>query len=79
MSVDGFFTHVTRELGPDLAQRIQLLCAEGRYLQEIRLNLPRDILPSSDVAKMAAGAPQARSRTENCASDSIYIERSGRE
>jgi ribonuclease T2 len=79
MSVSEFFAQVRRELGPDVEQKVQLLCAGGRYLQEIRLSLPRDVVPGPDIAQMVAGAPKVRSRTEKCDSDRIYIERSGRE
>jgi ribonuclease T2 len=79
MSVSAFFAQVRLELGPDVEQRIQLLCARGRYLQELRVNLPRDVVPDPDIAKMVAGAPKMRSRTDQCDSDRIYIERSGRE
>jgi len=79
MSVSDFFAQVRRELGPDMEQKVQLMCAEGKYLQEIRLSLPRDIVPGQDMAQMVAGAPKLRSRTDKCDSDRIYIERSGRE
>ncbi|MFE8605527.1 ribonuclease T2 family protein [Archangium violaceum] len=79
MSVNDFFANVRRELGPDVEQRIQLLCAGGRFLQEIRLSLPRDIVPSPDIAKMVQGAPRVMPRTSNCNSDTIFIERSGRD
>jgi hypothetical protein len=55
MSVSDFFAHGRRELGPDVEQKIQLLCAEGKYLQEIRLSLPKDIVPSWLGAKPRAG------------------------
>jgi ribonuclease T2 len=79
MSASDFFAHVRSELGPDVEQKIQLLCAGGRYLQEIRLSLPRDVVPDPDISKMVAGAPNTRSRTDKCDSDRIYIERSGKE
>ncbi|HEX5746463.1 MAG TPA: hypothetical protein VFZ09_09475 [Archangium sp.] len=79
MSVSDFFADVRRELGPDVEQRIQLLCAGGRFLQEVRLSLPRDIVPSPDIAKMTQGAPRMGSKTSNCNTDTIYIERSGKD
>lgn len=79
MSVNGFFAHVRRELGPDVEQRLQVLCARGRYLQEIRLNLPREPMATPDITKMVAGAPQVRTRVDKCDSDSIYIEAPGRD
>jgi len=79
MSVSDFFAHVRRELGPEVEQRIQLLCAGGRFLQELRLSLPRDVVPNPDIAKMVEGAPRMGSRTSNCNSDRIYIERSGKD
>ncbi|MBN1209340.1 MAG: hypothetical protein JXB05_31100 [Myxococcaceae bacterium] len=79
MSVSDLFAQVRRELGPDVEQKIQLLCAGGKYLQEIRLSLPRDVVPGPDIARMVAGAPRMRSRTNKCDSDTIYIERSGQE
>ncbi|WP_224368891.1 ribonuclease T2 family protein [Hyalangium versicolor] len=79
MSVSEFFAQVRRELGPDVEQKVQLLCTGGRYLQEIRLSLPRDIVPDPDIAKMVAGAPRLSARTDKCDSDRIYIERSGKE
>ncbi|WP_375764890.1 hypothetical protein NR798_24545 [Archangium gephyra] len=79
MSVNDFFAHVRRELGPEVEQRIQLLCAGGRFLQELRLSLPRDVVPSLDIAKMVQGAPPVVPRTSNCRTDTIYIERSGKD
>jgi len=79
MNVSDFFAHVKRELGPEVESRIQLLCARGRYLQEIRISLPRDFVSDPDIAKVVAGAPKVRSRTQKCDSGRIYIERSGRE
>ncbi|KFA89768.1 ribonuclease T2 family protein [Archangium violaceum] len=79
MSVNDFFATVRRELGPEVEQRIQLLCAGGRFLQEIRLSLPRDIVPGPDIAKMVQGAPRIGPKTSKCNTDTIIIERSGRD
>jgi ribonuclease T2 len=79
MSVSDFFAQVRRELGPDVEQKIQLLCTKGRFLQEIRLSLPRELVPGPDIAQLVAGAPRVRSRTDKCDSDKIFIERSGTE
>jgi ribonuclease T2 len=79
LSVSEFFEQVRRELGPDVEQKVQLLCTGGRYLQEIRLNLPKDVVPGKELAQLVAGAPRMRSRTDKCDSDRIYIERSGKQ
>ncbi|MCI5126532.1 MAG: ribonuclease I, partial [Candidatus Electrothrix sp. AR5] len=52
-------------------------CSKKKYLQEIRLNLPKEIVVDNDIATMVAGAKTFGNFTSRCAKD-IYIERSGK-
>lgn len=69
--------HIEKKLGKEVADRVQLVCSKKKYLQEIRLNLPKKIVVDDDIAQMVAGAKSFGSFTSRCAKD-IYIERSGK-
>lgn len=77
MSVQRFFEHITATLDQDVADRVMLVCANGQYLQEIRINLPFNFIADGDLSRLVSGADQFKSRTQGCSGSDIYIERSG--
>jgi ribonuclease T2 len=79
MSAKDFFQKVKDAHGDDAAGRIMLLCADGKYLQEIRIALPLNFTTGTDLAKLTAGAPKFPRQTQKCSDDRIYVERSGRD
>ncbi|RWX42996.1 ribonuclease T2 [Candidatus Electrothrix aarhusensis] len=77
INADAYRKHIEKKLGKEVADRVQLVCSKKKYLQEIRLNLPKNIVVDNDLAKMVSEAKTFRSFTSRCAKD-IYIERSGK-
>lgn len=78
MSIRDFYTQIAAQHGQDVADKVNLLCADGQYLQEIRINLPAVIPESADLRQLTAGAPvSSDKKASTCNSDSIYVERSG--
>lgn len=77
ISAGELFQQIKDAYGPDVADRVQLLCAGGSYLQEIRVNLPRNFSVDQDLKKLTSGAVKMKSRTNGCSKDSIHIEKSG--
>jgi len=76
MTVQEFFDEVTEEHGQEVAERIALVCTKGKYLQEVRINLPRVLPAANDLKQLTAGAPKATNRTGQC-KETIHIESSG--
>ena len=76
MTVQEFFDEITEEHGEEVADRIALVCTKGKYLQEVRVNLPRVLPAGSDLKQLTAGAPEASNRTGQC-KETIFIESSG--
>jgi ribonuclease T2 len=77
INADAYRKHIEKSLGKEVADRMQLVCSKKKYLQEIRLNLPKEIVVDNDIAKIVAGAKRFGNFTSRCAKD-IYIERSGK-
>lgn len=77
MSMKEFFANVKDAYGQEVADRITLLCADGKYLQEVRVNLPLNFIFDSDLSIMTKGAAKTKAKQEKCKSDSVYVESSG--
>jgi ribonuclease T2 len=74
MSVNEFFAKVKSAYGQEVADRITLVCAGGKYLQEVRVNLPLNFKADSNLAVMTKGAAKTGARKINCDGDSVYVE-----
>lgn len=77
INTDAYRSYIIDKLGKEVADRVQLACSKKRFLQEIRLNLPKNIVVDDDIAKMVSGAKTFGKFTSRCSKD-IYIERSGK-
>lgn len=77
ISAKRFFDHVRNSHGEEIAGKITLVCAKGRFLQEVRISLPLGFRTDGGIEKLAGGAKPAPEPTSKCGSDQIYIERSG--
>ena len=73
-----FKAEITASMGEDMARHVQLVCTRGKYLEEIRLNLPKQIDVDASLPEMVARAKPTATFTKDCGSE-IYIERSGRD
>ncbi|WP_158262662.1 ribonuclease T2 family protein [Photobacterium sanctipauli] len=73
ITVDDFKRYLTSQLGSKAAKRIQLSCAKGKYLQEVRIQLPRDFEQYPSFSEKLNAAPLARSFKGNCHSR-IHVE-----
>ncbi|XCN71106.1 MAG: ribonuclease I [Candidatus Electrothrix aestuarii] len=78
INLNEYRQHVEENLGKEVAERMQVLCSKRKFLQEIRINLPKEIVPDDDIAKMVSGAKTFNSFTSRCDKE-IYIERSGKD
>ncbi|MGF1682928.1 ribonuclease T2 family protein [Photobacterium minamisatsumaniensis] len=73
ISINEFQRYLSNQLGQQAVKRLQLSCLKGKYLQEIRLNLPLRFEEQNSLISNLNIAPPARSFKGNCNSD-IYIE-----
>jgi ribonuclease T2 len=78
IKVHDFFDRVQKRYGDKVANTIQLVCVQHKYLQEIRVSLALDFVTDRDLPQLVANARPAQSRTAGCA-DEIYIEAAGKE
>jgi ribonuclease T2 len=78
IKVNDFFDRVQKRYGDKVANTIQLVCVQRKYLQEIRVSLALDFVTDRDLPQLVANARPAQSRTAGCA-DEIYIEAAGKE
>ncbi len=74
-SIEDFNTSVSEEFDSDVLKRIELRCADNKYINEIRLSLPKVISQSHSLEEMLREAPAIRSST-NCPLQ-IFVEKSG--
>lgn len=79
ISVEEYRKHIEETMGKGVADRLRLVCAKGKYLQEVRMNLPKTIVADDDISKMVAGAEAFSGKFAPNCSNEIYIERSGRD
>lgn len=77
INTDEYRQYIEDNLGKEVADRMQLVCSKKKYLQEIRINLPKELVADDDIAKMLSGAKTFGKFTSKCSGD-IYIERSGK-
>ena len=77
MSMDEFFADVKEAYGQETADRIMLLCAGGKYLQEVRINLPLNFKADTNLSVMTKGAARSGARQNGCKGDKIFVESSG--
>ncbi len=76
MSINEFFANLQDAYGQETADRILLICTGGKYLQEVRVNLPLDFKCDPDLSVMTRGAARNKAKAENCKGDTIYVESS---
>ena len=67
------FKHVIERVGHGLSGHVQVQCAGGRYLQELRIHLPKTIRIGETLAETVSGAKRFKRFARGCA-DKIYIE-----
>jgi len=71
-----FKEHITSQMGEDVVKRIQIKCSGRKYLQEILINLPKEINEGPTVSDIVRGA-STFSSFENSCDQTIHIEESG--
>jgi ribonuclease T2 len=74
--VADFFARVKARHGDRVADSLTLVCTGHKYLQEIRVSLPREFGTDRDLAHMVGNAQPAPARLQGCA-DEVYIEAAG--
>lgn len=65
-------------MGAAAAKRVQLVCMEGRYLTEVRVNLSPVLNTSNKISTVMKNGPEFKSFAPTC-SYRIYIEASGKD
>ena len=68
--------YLTLHLGEEITKKIYLQCAKKKYLQEIRVHLPKKITAHSTLKELTRGAKDSGGFAGNCAAK-IFIERPG--
>jgi ribonuclease T2 len=74
IDVSDFKAELTKKMGINTVSRLRLVCAQHRYLQEIRLNLPMNAEQDSNWLQNLAKAPKSGRFIGNCRS-TIYIDK----
>ncbi|MCW5200836.1 hypothetical protein VU07_03380 [Desulfobulbus sp. F4] len=77
ISTAAYQKAIEDKLGKDVADRMQISCAKRQYLQEIRINLPKDVAADDNIGKMFARAEKFGKFAPGCDAE-IYIEKSGK-
>ncbi|WP_417914261.1 ribonuclease T2 family protein [Candidatus Electronema sp. JM] len=77
ISTAAYQKAIEEKLGKDVADRMQIHCAKRQYLDEIRINLPKDVVADDNIGKMVAGAETFGKFAPGC-DEEIYIEKSGK-
>ncbi len=72
-----FKSAIAAAMGNDVAERMQLICTQNTYLEEIRINLPKQIDLQEEIQQVIGKAKKFNAFTNGC-SDAIYIEASGK-
>ncbi|BAN45973.1 hypothetical protein [Metapseudomonas resinovorans] len=79
ISKDAFYRKVEEDFGSREARNNFLLICSGKYLQEVRVSLPRELKPADSLVGVVDGqfaARRSRDRNE-CSADRILIEAGG--
>lgn len=74
VDVDDFKDAMIKALGKETVSRIRLVCAQHRYLQEIRINLPKNAEQDPNWFNSLSQAPKSGAFIGNCRS-TIYIDK----
>ncbi len=74
VDVNDFKAALTKSMGDNAVSRMRLVCAQHRYLQEIRLNVPMNAEQDSQWLQNLSTAPKAGRFIGNCRS-TIYIDK----
>ncbi|PQJ67087.1 ribonuclease T2 family protein [Photobacterium angustum] len=77
VSVSSFKKKLVSSFGSNAVDRISLSCTQGKYLNEVRLNLGKDIDLSKPIVDLLNAGPKGRAFYGNCRK-MIYIEDSGK-
>ncbi|MFZ6873771.1 ribonuclease T2 family protein [Undibacterium sp. Di27W] len=75
--VNEFFDVIKKQEGENLARNFMLSCADGKYLQEIRLKLPTNFETGKGLAKLIGDAEGFNRQLDKCDNE-IMVEASGR-
>ncbi|MET0264874.1 MAG: ribonuclease I [Duganella sp.] len=75
--VSDFFAQVKARHGEQAANSLTLVCTQRKYLQEVRVTLPREFSADRDLAQMVGNAQPAAARQIGCG-DEVYIEAAGK-
>lgn len=80
ISKDAFYRKVDEDFGSRAARNNFLLICSGKYLQEIRVSLPRELKPADSLVGVVDGqfATSQPSDRSECRADRILIEAGGR-
>ena len=73
IDVKDFKSYLEKKLGAQAVSHIQLVCAKKRYLEEIRIQLPKNFSQQQGLINQMSQAPKARSFYGNCRS-TIHID-----
>ncbi|MFZ6642879.1 ribonuclease T2 family protein [Undibacterium sp. TC4M20W] len=76
-AVKDFFEMLKKQEGEKIAQNFMLSCADGKYLQEIRLKLPTNFETGKGLTKLIGDAEGFNRQTDKCDNE-IIVETSGR-
>lgn len=74
--VGDFFARVKASYGDKVANSITLVCAQHKYLQEIRVALPLEFATDRDLPNMVGASAVPQPRQQGC-DDEIYVEGAG--
>lgn len=75
-NVDSFFATLRSQYGEQVANNVLLVCADKNFLQEIRINLPRDFALDGGLGKLVGGNGFG-ARSNGCAAE-VRVEQGGR-
>ncbi|WP_181318606.1 ribonuclease T2 [Photobacterium kishitanii] len=77
VSTASFKKNLISHFGADAVDRISLACSQGRYLNEVRLNIGKSFNVNNSVQELLESGPKGRPFYGNC-HKKIYIEAAGK-
>ncbi|SMY32302.1 Ribonuclease I precursor [Photobacterium malacitanum] len=77
VSTASFKKNLISHFGADAVDRISLACSQGRYLNEVRLNIGKSFNVNNSVQQLLESGPKGRPFYGNC-HKKIYIEAAGK-
>ena len=77
VSTASFKKNLVSHFGADAVDRISLACSQGKYLNEVRLNIGKSFNVNNSVQELLESGPKGRPFYGNC-HKKIYIEAAGK-